>query len=159
IEAASVVLNGERVTVNRLRGRAGATTFSGIYRWEPKTERPHKFTLSVPEADAASFEALFAPTLPRPAGFFSRTLGLSGPQPAPAGLEARHAEGSIAISPFAAGDVKAREVSAQVLWDGPKVRFTDLYARLDPGSLSGDLGIDLAGRIHASFDGDLQNIA
>jgi hypothetical protein len=160
IEFAAVSLNGERVAVSRLRAHTGGLAFSGSYRWEPSAGRPHIFALSIPEADAATLQALLAPTLPRPGGFLSRTLRLGSPAPSPLWLDSRHAEGTVAIDSLVVGDVKARSVSARLLWDGARVRVASLSARLDPGSLAGDLDIDLAGRApHLRFDGKLQEIA
>jgi hypothetical protein len=160
IDSAAVSLNGERVAVTRMQAHAGELAFSGSYRWEPAAKRPHKFALVIPEADAAGFEALLAPTLPRPGGFLSRTLRLGSPAPAPPWLEGRHAEGTVSISLLTAGDAKARDASARIEWDGAKVRLAKLAARLDPGSISGDVEIDLAGvepRFH--FDGKLVDFA
>ncbi len=67
--------------MTKLRARAGAISFTGEYRWEPDTLRPHKFTIAMGDVDAAELERVLAPSLLRAsADFWLRTLGLA---PAP----------------------------------------------------------------------------
>ena len=118
IQSAAVSLNGKRVMVNRIRARAGAISFTGEYRWEPATVRPHKFPhLVIAETDAAELERLWAPTLVRGGGFLARTLRL-GPAPVPVWLKGRRADGTLSIGSLTVGDAKVRIDSARLLWDG-----------------------------------------
>ena len=60
VQSAAVSLNGKRVTVNRIRAKVGAIAFTGDYRWEPATVRPHKFHLTIPKADGAELQRVLA---------------------------------------------------------------------------------------------------
>ena len=71
VQSAAVSLNKERVTVTRLRARVGTIAFTGDYRWEPLAIRPHKFHLTIPEADAAELQRILTPTMVRDRGFFA----------------------------------------------------------------------------------------
>src|SRR5262249_14015176 len=69
IQSASIVANGPKVSLNRVRARLGAIALTGEYRWEPVATRPHKFRIAIPEADGFELERLLAPTLARERGF------------------------------------------------------------------------------------------
>ena len=159
IDSATVTLNGDRVVVSRLRGQAAGMAFAGSYRYEPSATRPHKFAIAIPEADASTLQELLAPMLPQPGGILSRTLGLGGSAAAPAWLAARHAEGSVTMESLVVGDLRARNVSANLLWDGTTVRVKDFAAKIDPGAVSGAWEIDLAGRSPSlRFEGQAQDM-
>ncbi len=159
VQSAAVSLNGKRVTVNRFRAKVGAIAFTGDYRWEPGTVRPHKFHLTIPAADAAELQRILAPTLLRDRGFFARTLRL-GDAPVPEWLKARRADGTVTIGALTFGDTQVYVDTARLLWDAAQVRIVDLGARLDQASLTGDLDVDLAGGApHYRFEGKLNDLA
>ena len=147
VEAASVAMTQGRIRVTKLRAAAGPVPFTGEYRWEPDTPRPHRFTLSIADAKAVELRDLLAPTILRQTGFLSRTLRLSSPGQLPAWLESRHAEGSVAIGSLSLDDRKPlRNVSVKLEWDGPMVRLPQVKASLDPGTLTASASLDLSSR-------------
>jgi len=160
IKSASVSLNGKRVAVNRLQAKAGAVAFTGSYRWEPDSERSDKFDLKIGEADIAELSRLFAPALLRERGFIARTLRLGANAPVPAWLKAIRTEGVVSIGSLTAGDWKLRGITAQVKWNGPVARLTELTGSSDPAEFNGDLSIDLStGTPRYHFDGKVADIA
>jgi hypothetical protein len=159
IQSAAVTLNGTRVSVTRLRAKAGEVAFTGEYRWEPAAVRPHKFRIAIPEADAAELERILAPTLVRERGFLARTLRL-GSAPLPDWLKARRADGTFAIESLTVGDSEARIAGARLLWDGALIRLVAVDGHIDQAALSGDLDIALSGATpHYRFEGKLQEVA
>jgi hypothetical protein len=170
IRSASVNLNGTRVAVSRLQAQAGAIAFTGSYRWEPAAEssdnepwtkaRPDKFDLKIDEADVAELARLFAPALLRERGFLARTLRLGANAPIPAWLKALRSEGVISIGSLAAGDARLRGVTAQVKWNGPELRLSDLSGTMESSEFNGDLSIDLrTGSPRYHFEGKVADIA
>jgi acetolactate synthase regulatory subunit len=159
VQSAAVVLNGKRVAVSRLRARVGAIAFTGDYRWEPAAVRPHKFHLTIPEADAVELQRVLAPAMVRDRGFFARTLRL-GDAPVPDWLKARRADGTVAIGTLTFGDTRVHVETARLLWDGAEVRLAGMSAHIEQAALAGDLTIDLSGRApHYRFEGKLGEVA
>jgi hypothetical protein len=159
VQSAAVSLSGKRVTVSRLRAKVGEIAFTGDYRWEPAAVRPHKFHLVIPEADAAELQRVLAPAMVRDRGFFARTLRL-GDAPVPEWLKGRRADGTVEIGTLAFGDTAVHVDAARLLWDAAEVRFVGINARIDQGSLAGDLVVDLSGRApHFRFEGKLGDVA
>jgi hypothetical protein len=159
VQSAAVSLSGKRVTVSRLRAKVGEIAFTGDYRWEPAAVRPHKFHLVIPEADAAELQRVLAPAMVRDRGFFARTLRL-GDAPVPEWLKGRRADGTVEIGTLTFGDTAVHVDAARLLWDAAEVRFVGINARIDQGSLAGDLVVDLSGRApHFRFEGKLGDVA
>jgi hypothetical protein len=164
IQSAAVTAAPGRVSINRLRARIGTIAFTGDYRWEPAAIRPHKFHITIPEADAAEIERLFAPSLVRERGFLARTLRLA-PAPVPDWLKARRADGTFVIGSLKFGDTQANVASARLLWDGAFVHVARLNAHIsqtdgDAAEAAGVLAIDLSGHAPSyRFDGKLHNVA
>jgi hypothetical protein len=159
IQSASVVSTGPKLSVTRIRARAGAVAFTGDYRWEPAASRQHKFRIAIAEADLAELRRLWEPALIRGNGFLARTLRL-GPAPLPEWLKSRRADGTIAIDELKTGDATIRIDGARLLWDGAKIRFAGLRARDEQAIVAGDLEADLSGRLpHYRFEGKAQEVA
>jgi hypothetical protein len=159
IQSAAVSLNGPRVAVTRIKGRAGDVAFTGEYRLDQAAPRRHRFKLAIPEADAAELQRLFAPALQRDRSFLARALRL-GAAALPEWLSARKADGSISINALTAGDKTVRIENARVVWDGPVIRFTKVNAKTDPESFEGDVSMDLSGRApRYHLDGNLRDVA
>jgi hypothetical protein len=159
IQSAAVSLNGKRVSVTRLRAKAGDVAFTGEYRWEPAAVRPHKFKIAIPEADATELERILAPAFVRHRGFLARTLRF-GSATVPDWLKARRADGTLSVESLKAGDSELRIESARLLWDGAAVRLMRLNAQVDQAAVNGDLAIDLSGETpHYRFEGRLQDLA
>jgi hypothetical protein len=160
IASAAVALSGERVSVTKLHGSAGKIDFTGSYRWDGSSVRPHKLVLALPEADAGEIQKLFALLAPNQGGLLSRTLRWGGLATVPEWLANRHAEATLTIGVLTSGDWRAHAVSGKLLWDGPVMRLADLTAKLDPGTASGSAQIALDGKapwLH--LEGQLQDIA
>jgi hypothetical protein len=158
IESAAVSLTGARAHVRRLRAQCGAITLAGDYQYVPATLRPHRFRISIPEANAAEIERLLAPTLTRERGFLARTLRL-GRTALPEWLKKRRADGHIALGTITAGEFKVSSLNARLLWDGPIARLENLEARLDPASAAGILTVNLGGTVPKyTFEGKLSDL-
>lgn len=159
IQSASVAVNGERVSASRLRGKAGAVSFTGDYRWEPGAARPHQFHLEIPEADATELQRILAPSLVRRGGFLARTLGFAAPQ-IPEWLASRRASGALCIDSLIVGGTELHIDQARLVWDGPIVRLTGILGGVDQAEFSGDLSVDLAsGDPHYRLEGKLKDFA
>ena len=159
VQSAAVILSGKRVSVSRIRARAGTVAFTGDYRWEPSAVRPHKFHLTIPSVDAAELQRLLTPTLLRNRGFFARTLRFSDAS-LPEWLKTRRADGTVTIGSLTFGDSQVHVDAARLLWDAALVRFVGLDAHIDQAALAGDLSIDLAGPSpHYRFEGKLSDVA
>jgi hypothetical protein len=146
VAAASVVLEGSRVVVNRLRAHAGTLGLEGEYRYEPDAARPHRFKFSLPSVTGAELERLFKPALSREQSFLARTLRLS-PASMPDWMKDRHAEGTIRIGLFTAGNVELRAVRMNAEWDAGDVRLSNVEARWEEGTVAGNLTADLSNQL------------
>ncbi len=144
IESANAVLQGERVTLDKMRVHAGTIEGEGDYRYEPRLARPHHFKIRLGAANAAELEALALPTLRREDGFLARTLGI-GRAPLPEWLASRRMEGTIEIESLQLGGAVFEEIGARVLWDGPRVEFSGLEAKWGDATLGGRVTTDLSG--------------
>ena len=162
VRSASVSLGEKRVSLKKVQATVGMIDFSGDYRWDPKAVRPHKFTLAIPVADARELQRLFAPALLRQRGFLARTLRLGADSTVPQWLQERRADGTVSIESLTAGDMKAHQITARLLWDATLIRLAGLGGLLgavDPAIFAGDLEIDLTHDLpHFHFDGTLADI-
>jgi AsmA protein len=159
IHSAAVTLNGERVSLSRLKASAGEIEFTGDYRWEPAAVRPHKFHIAIPKAELAELSRLLEPTLVRERGFIARTLGLGGAPPIEPWLKARRADGTVSVQALSVGDSMVRIDNARLLWDAGLIRLVGVNARLDQSAASGDVDVDLSGGSpHFHFDGRIQDV-
>jgi len=144
VETASVQIDGARVTLDRMRARAGKIAFEGEYRYEPQMVRPHRLRVRMAEADAAELERLLMPSLRHSRGLIARALSLGRPS-LPDWLAERHLEATLQIGSLRLGDAEAREIQAHLLWDAAKVEFADMRARFDGGRVTGTLAVNLRG--------------
>ncbi|PYT14899.1 MAG: hypothetical protein DMG59_15775 [Acidobacteria bacterium] len=159
ILSAAVSLNGARVSVSRLRAKVGTVEFSGDYRWEPTAVRPHKFHITIPEAEDTELERILMPTMIRERGFFARTLRL-GAARVPEWLKTRRADGAVSIESLTVADTVVRIDSARLLWDASLVRLTGVSGHLDEAAVAGDLEVDLRGNApHYRFEGKVEDTA
>lgn len=135
IASASFVLGTNRVALNRMKGNAGEIEFTGAYEARG-AQTPHLF-LTIPEADLADVERLFAPTLARAGpGFLARTLRF-GSTPPPEWLKARKLNASVAIGRLTVNEWHTEDMKAEIAWNGP------LASIGVDSQLQGVLGIDL----------------
>lgn len=166
IQSASVSAYGPRVSVTRLKARAGAIEFTGDYRWDPDAASPHQFHLQVENADLQELVRLWKPTLARGEGFLARTLRFGASAPAPDWLTQRQAQGTLTIQALNAGDYTLSAETARVLWDGLAVTISGITAqlkddaKLEDATLAGDLTLDVSGPApRYRFDGKLEDFA
>ncbi len=159
ISSASVVLESERVAVNRLRAHIEKLEVDGEYRYEPREDRPHRFRISIPSADLAQVEQLFLPTLRRERSFLARTLKLKS-EAVPGWLSRRHADGIVRIASLTAGDLEWTAVRTRVLWDGADLELASLEAKMDGCGWNGSAVINLAAsEPKYNLQGHVQNLA
>ena len=63
LASARAQIDGARVVLDRVEAQAGKLAFTGEYRYEPGTARPHRLRLRAAEVDAADLEPNSLPTL------------------------------------------------------------------------------------------------
>jgi hypothetical protein len=141
IAAAHAQIDGARVALDHLEAQAGALAFTGDYRYDPGTARPHRPRLRLAEADAAAIETELAPTLVR-GGLIARALGRTR---LPDWLKQWNMDGSLQIDDLTLAGSHLTGVRAHVLWDAGRVELDGLQARLDRAALSGRLAVNLRG--------------
>ena len=105
--------------------------------------------LWIPEVEAAELERLWMPTLRHGRGLLERALSL-GRTSVPAWLSDSHVDATVQIGVLGLpGDLQARGIQAHLLWDGTKVEFDSLHARIEGGRVSGTLSVNLRGSVPA----------
>ncbi len=140
--SASVEMKQNQIQMNRIRARVGAVRVEGDYRYDPEAAKPHRLRLRIPELQLAELERLMLPTLRRRESFLARTFGRN--PVLPKWLEDRSVDASLQIASLRNGDSPVGRFQAQVVWDGPKIKFSDVELRLDPMRATGDLLVSLA---------------
>ncbi len=144
INSASVLLDGKRVVVTRLRAKVDQLQIDGDYRYEPGDDWPHHFRIAIPQAELAGLERMLLPTLHRERGFLARTLKLQGSS-IPEWLANRQVDGTLRIGQLTSGGLEWKDVTTHMIWDGPSVQLQNLQANMDEGSLKGTVSVDLSG--------------
>jgi hypothetical protein len=142
VVSASVEMDGNRVSVSKMRAHAGTIEFTGDYRYEPDAVNPHRFTFVAATLDLGAAEQLFLPTLRREQGFFARTL--RRPVAMPDWLVNRQAEGTVRVSVLTAAALEMRDVRAHVVWDSSAIQATNLTAHVEDGKFVGQAAVDVA---------------
>lgn len=157
--AADLDLDNSGLVVRRMRAIAGDTEFYGEYRYVRRSDRPHRFQLSMPTAELSDIENVLMPTLQREGNFLARTLRFRR-SALPDWLRTRRAEGTVRIGTLMAGDIALRAVRTNVVWTGGAVQFSDFGARLDEGSMTGDMTADLTqSEPEYTYSGQIRNAA
>ncbi|HTX39825.1 MAG TPA: hypothetical protein VME43_32630 [Bryobacteraceae bacterium] len=141
IAEAHAQIHGARVAIDHLEAQAGPLEFTGDYRYEPGTTRPHRPHLHLAEADASAIEAELAPTLVR-GGLIARAFGRVS---LPDWLKRWDVDGSIQIDDLTLAGSHLSGVRAHILWDGGRAELDGLQARLDHAALNGQLAVNLRG--------------
>jgi hypothetical protein len=138
---ARVRIDGARVTLDRLTARAGKLAWSGEYSYEPGAARPHRLRLTASQVDAADLEAELMPTLRR-AGLLAQALGRAS---IPDWLKDLSVDGTVQIDDLELAGSHLENLRTRMLWDGARVEFTGIQAKLDRAALSGALSVNLRG--------------
>ena len=142
IATARIDIDGEELTVRRMRAQVGDIEIYGSYGYDLSKARPHRFDLTVPKVDLSEVESLLAPVLRRNEGFLARTLRFRRTA-LPDWLEHRKAEGILRIGTLTAGDSTARAVRSRIVWEGGTLQFATLEGKLEEGSFKGFGSLDV----------------
>ncbi len=148
LASARIGLGESGISVERMRGAAGAVSFSGEYRHRPGATRPHRLRLRLASAEAGELERLLDPTLRRDEGFLTRALRL-GRSRIPDWLAGRRAEVSFEIGTVTGTNLTVRKVRGRAVWNGPDVEITGFAAQVGGMSLTGDVTANLRGAVPA----------
>ena len=140
VASAHAQIDGARVVLDRLRGRAGKLAFTGDYRYEPASTRPHRLRLHAAAADAADLESELAPTLRRGTGLLAQALGRV---PLPDWLRTLGLEGTLQIDDLALAGIHLEGFRAHMVWIGERVDLDGMRASLAGAAVSGGLSANL----------------
>jgi hypothetical protein len=156
LASARAQIDGARLSLDRMNARAGKLAFTGEYRYEPGTARPHRLRLRADEVDAADLEDELAPTLARNASLIARALGRA---PLPDWLRQRAVDGTLQIEGLVVAGTRLDNVRGRLLWDGARAELDGIQARLEHAAVTGKLTINLRGiRPSYRFAGKLKGL-
>ena len=142
IASAHVEVDGPKLAVTQVKGRASTVAFTAEYR-KDRGARPPRLTLDIPEADLASLEQAMLPMLRREAGLLARLRIRS--QQAPEWLRARSLDATVSVGRLTIGEDVWTFSKARLLEDGATVRMTAIDAKSGDAVASGDITADLNG--------------
>jgi len=142
IETANAHIQGPSVVLDHMHVRAGKIQATGEYRYEPGAVRPHRVRVAVAELDAAELERVLTPVLERRGSLIARALRRV---PVPDWLQSRHVDGTVQIGALTIGDLRLEKVRARLLWDALKAELGGIQARMENGTVSGTLSVNLRG--------------
>jgi hypothetical protein len=142
IDGARAQIDGARVVMDHIDAAVGKLAFTGDYRYEPASPRPHHLRLHAEEWEAADLEAELMPTLQRSTNLFARALG----RPMlTEWLRQRSLDATVQIDDLALAGAHFENLHARVLWDVARVQIEGLQAELEGALLGGKLDINLRG--------------
>jgi hypothetical protein len=142
LDSARAQIDGVRVGLDQIEGSIGKIAFTGEYRYEPHSARPHHLQIRAAELDAADLEDEMMPTLRRSTGLIARALGRSS---VPDWLKRRAVDGRVQIDDLLLAGVHVQNVRARVLWDASRVELDGLQGKLDRAAITGRLTVNLRG--------------
>jgi hypothetical protein len=140
LASAHAQIDGARVALDRVTGRAGKLAFTGDYRYEPAGARPHRVRLRAAEVDAADLEAEFAPALRRNKGLLAQAFGRSA---LPEWLRYQGVEGTLQIGDLSLAGLHFEGLRARLLWVAERVDLDGIQATSGGAAVSGRLGVNL----------------
>ena len=140
LASARAQIDGARVVLDRLDGKAGNVAFSGEYRYEPAGPRHHRVRLRFNSVDAVDLESELGPTLRRSSSLIARALGRGG---MPEWLKARGVDGTVEVGDLNLDGTHVESVHGRLLWDTGHVELQNVQAKLDRAAISGRLTISL----------------
>ncbi|MDQ2901898.1 MAG: hypothetical protein M3Y07_19195, partial [Acidobacteriota bacterium] len=144
LDSAQADIDGDAVSVQRIRAHVSGIAAQGDYRYDPGAARPHRFRLSIPELDAANLESVLMPILRR-GNLISMALSLGRP-PVPDWLREWHTEGTVQVGVLRIGGVAFQRVRSRLLWDSMHAVFPDIQARFQNGTVVSRVNVDLRER-------------
>jgi hypothetical protein len=142
LESARAQIDHARVVVDRISARVHQTPFSGEYRYEPETARPHRIRLQVEELDAEELERQMLPALRRSGGLIARALGRAA---IPDWLRTRNVEGTLQVGVLQLGGERIENLRGQLVWDVARAELGSIRAHVAKGTLTGKLAVNLRG--------------
>ncbi len=142
LASARARIDGARVALDRVEGQAGKLAFTGEYRYEPGTARPHRLRVRAAEVDAADLEQEFAPTLARRESLIARALGRAS---LPDWLKGRGVDGTVQVDSLLVAGARLENFRGRLLWDGARAEMDGIQARLERAAVSGKLAVNLRG--------------
>jgi hypothetical protein len=144
VESADAHIDGERLTLDRIRAQAGKIGVEGEYRYEPQMARPHRLRIRIAEADAAELERLLMPTLHHSRGLIAQALSL-GRASLPEWLADRHLDAAVQIGALHLPGADVSGLQTHLMWDAAKAEFAEIRANLEGGRVTGVLTVGLRG--------------
>ncbi|MBV9746221.1 MAG: hypothetical protein JO099_20870, partial [Acidobacteriia bacterium] len=127
IDSARVGIDGHRLAIDRLSAQAGTIPFTGEYRYEPNTDRPHRLRIRAASVTAGDLEQELMPALHPASSLLARALGRDE---APDWLRHRKLEGTVRIGDFELDGVHLEKLQSRMVWDLGEVDFPAFEARL-----------------------------
>ncbi len=143
IATAAIALDGPRMTVKRLRARAGKIAFEGEFR--RAGAKSNHLEVTIEKLNASDLELLLAPSLTRQQGFLARTLRF-GSVEAPEWLRTRHLDATVSVEEFRAAEYSGSIDAAAVRWRGTRIQITGIDGSIEDAAINGALVVDLDGR-------------
>jgi hypothetical protein len=157
LRSARAQIEGVRVVLDKIEAVAGGVEMTGEYRYEPQAARPHRVRLVAAELDAAALEAQLAPTLRRSGSLIARALGRTA---MPDWMKSRNLEGTLQIGVLHLGPARLDNVRGHLLWDSTRAELNGIQARMEKGTVTGTLAVNLRGpRPAYRFAGRVKGIA
>ena len=138
--SARAQIDGARVALDQIEAQVGKVAFTGEYRYEPGSARPHHLRLRAESLDAADLEAELMPTLRRSRGLIARALGRAT---VPDWLRQRAVDGTVQIGDLLLAGAHFEGVRARLIWDVTRVELDGLQAKLDRAVFTGKLAVNL----------------
>jgi hypothetical protein len=139
IAAASVVWQQQRLVIPSLRAAAGGLSWTGSYRYEAGTARPHRLVVDAESLELADLDRVLGRAW-RGSGFFSRAIGMDDKKESgPAEIELRAARAGVL------------ENFRTTLWrEGEKVTVPVLAGEWRGGKVKGAGSLRLGGDLELS---------
>jgi hypothetical protein len=150
INGAQVQLDGPKLSVTNIRGRAGAVNFRGEYVRDA-TRRPDRMRIDIDATTLPALETVLMPALRRDSGLLARFRLRRAP--APEWLRSRHLSANVRIEKLTVGETEWTIDHVRASWEGASVRLIGLAARSGDAEATGQVNIDLTGatpRYHAA---------
>lgn len=142
VGAATVEVDGDKIQVKNLRGRAGAIAVAADFRYGPDDAVQH-LRLAIAEADVAQIERLFLPTLRRSQGLLAN-LRLRRAV-IPEWLADRNIQGTVQIKSLTNGDAPVCAFGARLNWTAAVVQLSNVTCTQADMQASGRIALNLAG--------------
>jgi hypothetical protein len=142
LDSVRAQIDGDRVVLSQMVGRAGKLEFSGDYRYEPRSRVPHKLRIRAEAVDGADLEQELMPALRRTGGLIARALGRV---PIPDWLKQDVIDGTFEIGEFNLAGERLENLRGRLAWDVTRIDLDSVQAQIDQGLIAGKLAVNLSG--------------